>query len=172
MKTNVEVKAPKGRLQLRLSAPAPVYVTAYGCEALAGFAAVFDLDLSSEVTFRVDAPSDVRAYRFQPERTSVQSEGRSFTNIDREPQESHAVSEVTKALRMFKLEQRASLRELRAERAALVRAREAQVIETTEKKENVDENEAKKTDGAAPDAAPAPASSPAPAPDADPVKKK
>ena len=162
MKTNVEVKAPKGRLQLRLSAPAPVYVTAFGCEALAGFAAAFDLDLSSEVTFRVEAPSDVRAYRFQPECTSVQSEGRSFTNIDREPQESHAVSEVTKALRMFKLEQRASIRELRAERAALRRERE--VVEPVAA-------DPAPADPVVVDPAPADPA-PAPAPEPAPVKKK
>lgn len=161
MKTNVEIKAPKGRLQLRLSAPSPVYVTAFGCEALAGFAAVFDLDVSSEVTFRIDAADGVRAYRFQPECTTAKPEGPVFTNIDREPQESHAVAEVTKALRMFKIEQRSALRELRAERAAMRHEQEA--LEAVEPV----------TDDPAPvDPAPANPAPADPAPVPAPVKKK
>lgn len=125
VKTNVENKAPKGWLRLRLSAPCPVYVSAFGVEALAGFSASFDLEVASAVTFRIEAPEGVNAYVFAPECTSVVAEGVKFTNMDMEAQESHNVREVTQALRNFKLEQRGMMRELRAERAALQREREA-----------------------------------------------
>lgn len=114
-------EAPSGVVQLRSSAPFGVLVEAEGVEAATGYAAHHRLALpgparvtvtASAPVFRKDQPS--RVYR---------PEGEVFTNIDRMPHESGAVAEVTKAMRLMKLEQRALMRQIREERAALEAAR-------------------------------------------------
>lgn len=124
---NEEIQAPEGRLRLRLSEAAPVYVTAHGVEVLAGIASEIDAVTSAEMTFRVEG--DVRAFLFSPLRRVFSPGGEAFTNADRMPMESGTVAEVSKALRLFKLEQRALVAEVRSERAALQaeRAREPEV---------------------------------------------
>ena len=89
--------------------------------------------------FIKDTPS--RVYRMT---------GEKFTNVDRLPQESGTVAEVTKALRMAKLEQRAMLREIRethernkAELAA-ARAKEDALVEVDPEPEPEPEPEASK----------------------------
>lgn len=122
---NVEIEVPKGKLRLRCSAPCPLYVKAHGVEALAGYDTAFDLDLSEAVAFRLQAPKGVRLFREVPPRSSFEPDGEVFTNIDRMPDESGTLAEVTRARRMFELEQRSALREMRAEMAELRAARAA-----------------------------------------------
>ncbi|QCS36983.1 hypothetical protein [Tortoise microvirus 38] len=123
--TNETVWFGKGRLRLSLSARCPLYIEAQGIEALAGIAETFDLDLSEEVSFRVEAPEGVRAFLRVPEPTSFEPEGEVFTNIDRMPHESGSVAEVTRAMRLFELERRAALREIREEAEELRTLRQA-----------------------------------------------
>ena len=106
----------EGLLQLRSASPFALAVEAFGVETVLGEATSHKVALSdpSKVTlvggemkvYRKDVPS--RVYRMT---------GEKFTNIDRLPQESGTVAEVTKALRMAKLEQRAMIREIREEHA-------------------------------------------------------
>lgn len=117
---NEEVPFGEGQLRLRLSAPAPVYFSAQGVEALAGFGAAFDIEVSEAVTVRVEAPEGVRAFRWVPPVTAVEPEGEVFTNIDRMPDESGSVAEVLRARRLFEFERRAALRDIRAARDELV----------------------------------------------------
>lgn len=117
VKTNEETTFGKGTLRLRLSAPAALYVQAQGVEALAGYGAAFDVEVSEDVIFRVEAPKGVRAFREVPQPTSFQPIGEVFTNIDRMVQESGAVAEVTRARRQLEIERREMLREIRIEAA-------------------------------------------------------
>lgn len=142
--TNEEIEVGEGWLRLRCSAPAALYVTAQGFEALVGYAPSFDLQLSEELTFRVEGPDGLRVFRHVAVLTSVRPEGEVFTNIDRMPNESGNVSEVTRAMRMFELQRRAALREIRAERDALVavKSKQAEVVEDTGADEQADGQEA------------------------------
>jgi hypothetical protein len=119
VKPNEEIKAPKGWLRVRLSAPCPLYVKTQGREALAGVGSSFDLEIPQAVTFRAEAPKGVRVFCNAPPVSSVVFQGEVFTNIDRMVNESGAVAEVTKALRQLELMRRASLKELRVESAKL-----------------------------------------------------
>lgn len=131
---------------MRCSAPCPLYVSVEGVEVLAGVSTFHEIDLSTAVTWHIDAAQGVRVFYYCPHSSSVEPDGEVFTNIDMMPQESGSILEVKKALRLFKLEQQAGLREihqaaetLRQERAEFIASREtadteAEVIEaaTTE----------------------------------------
>jgi len=116
----VETEIPQGRLRLRLSRPAPVFITAQGYESLAGYGTEHDYTLAEEgATFRVDGDGDVRVFVYIPDRTISECLGERFTNEDRQPMESGALAEVTAAMRLFRLEQRQLRAEVAAERETL-----------------------------------------------------
>lgn len=119
VKANEKIQVGKGNLRLRVSQPAPLYIEAEGVEALAGFAADFDLEVSEAVTFRLEAPKGVRVFLYNALPTSTVAEGEVFTNVDRMPHESGMMAEVTRARRMFELERRQALEELRRETAIM-----------------------------------------------------
>lgn len=129
VKPHEKAVSQKGMLRVRCSIAAPLYIESFGAQALAGVATAFDLDLSEEVIWHFDAPKGARVFVFSPERAVRKVEGEVFTNIDRMPDESGSVAEVTRALRQFELERRAGLRELRAEREALAAERAAAAVE-------------------------------------------
>lgn len=165
--TNEEVPFGKGRLRLRLSARAPLYVCAQGVEALVGIEETFEVELSEEVTFRIDATVGLRAFMFVPEPTAFEPVGEVFTNADRMPTESGSMAEVTRAMRMFELERRAALKEIRQETAKMKRAQAERTREVEEREadtELVDEED---------EAPPEPIADPLPVdqPKAEPAKK-
>lgn len=125
VKSNEQIQARKGILRVRASAPVALYVEAEGYEVLAGVGLTHEIDLSEAVTWRAEAPEGTRVFWQPPAVTSFVCEGEVFTNIDRMPHESGQVAEVTRALRMFELERRRALQEIRAERDALEAARTA-----------------------------------------------
>ena len=110
----------KGRLQLRCSAPSPLYIESEGLEALAGVATEFQITDLPEVIVRVDAAPGVRIFLYRGYSSSVRDEGEVFTNIDRMVHESGAMQEVTRARRLFEIERRAALAEMRAEHEAIL----------------------------------------------------
>lgn len=114
VKPNVQIERPKGKLQLRLSAPGAVYITAEGYEALAGFGASFDLDLAEAFTFRIDAVKGTRAFMYSPAPSSFVAIGEVFTNPDRMPHESGSMAEVLRARRMLEIERRSMMAEMRS----------------------------------------------------------
>ena len=117
VKTNETLQAPKGRLLLRLSTPCPVYVSTEGYQVLLGFASEFDATFSEAVEVEIAAPKGARAFAFEPEGCSFTCLSETFTNIDRMPNESGALAEVTRARRQLEIEKRQMLAELRAETA-------------------------------------------------------
>lgn len=129
VKPNEEIQARKGVLRVRASAPVALYVQADGYEVLAGVGLTHEVDLSEAVIWRAEAPKGTRVFWQPPAVTSVRCEGEVYTNIDRMPHESGQVAEVTRALRMFELQRRQALREIRAERDALLAARAAQGVD-------------------------------------------
>lgn len=114
-----EISAAKGKLRLRCSAPAPLYISAHGVEALAGYGTAFEVDLSEAVTFRLDGPKGTRVFQWHPEPSATVARGEVYTNIDRMVQESGTVMEVRRALRDLEIQRRAVLSEMRAEAARL-----------------------------------------------------
>lgn len=139
--TNEEVQFSKGRLRLRLSARAALYVTAQGFQALVGIEEAFEVDLSEEVTFRVEAPKPLRAFMFVPEPTAFEPVGEVFTNIDRMPMESGNMAEVTRAMRLFELERRNALKEIRQETAKLKQAQAERTSDIEDREDVVEDDE-------------------------------
>lgn len=133
-----EIDFGKGRLRLQCSQASPLYVSLKGQEALAGVGDAFDLTFSQAVSVRLDAAKPVRAFVRIEQETAVEPSGETFTNTDRMVDESGSVAEVTKALRQFKLEQRAVLLEVRAERAAF-RAEQEHAVQPVDQSESVGE---------------------------------
>lgn len=124
VKANEQIQFGKGVLRLRASVPAPLYITTQGGhEALCAVATAFDVELSEEVSFRVEGAKGTRVFLFKPLPTFCQPKGEVFTNIDRMPDESGQMLEVRKALRQLEIERRATLREIRAERERLLAVR-------------------------------------------------
>lgn len=114
-----EIHVGKGRVQLRCSAPCALFVEAQGYEALVGFGASFDVEVSEEMIFRAEGPKGLRVFHLAAKGTVLKAKGEVFTNIDRMPDESGNVLEVRRALRQLEIERRSALREIRAERDAL-----------------------------------------------------
>lgn len=119
VKTNETLEAPKGRMLLRLSSPCPVYVSAQGVQALLGFASDFDAEFAEAVEVEIAAPKGVRAFAFEPEGCSFTCLTESFTNIDRMPNESGMLADVTRARRQLEIERRQMLNDMRKEAATL-----------------------------------------------------
>ncbi|MBL4917254.1 hypothetical protein [Szabonella alba] len=149
VKPNEKIETGKGILRLRASQTAALYIEAQGVEALYGLGADFDVEVSEAVAFRVDAPKGTRVFHYRPGNTSFEPTGEVYTNIDRMPDESGTLAEVLRARRVFELEQRAMLREMRAETAKQLKLLKAQ-------------NKASLVE---PSPAPAPADPPAPDPE-------
>lgn len=145
VKTNEEIQRPKGKLQLRTSAPVALYVTSEGYEALAGYGASFDLDLAEAFFFRIDAAKGTRAFIYAPAPSSFVAIGEVFTNPDRMPHESGSMAEVLRARRMLEMERRAMMKEMRVAHSQMLSRIKQQtppenpVIETEEPAEPEDE---------------------------------
>lgn len=120
VKTNEEIQRPKGKLQLRLSAPGAVYVTSQGYEALVGYGTSFDLDLAEPHSIRVEAGKGIRAFIYAPAPTTFVAVGEVFTNPDRLPHESGSMAEVLRARRMLEIERRAMMKEMRSAHSEMI----------------------------------------------------
>lgn len=120
VKANEQIEVPKGRLRVRLSHPAPVYVSAQGVETLAGYGTEIVADLSEAVTVWADAPKGARIFVERPPVTSYQPDGEVFTNIDRMPDESGSMAEVLRARRLLEMERRKMVNEIRAEHGKML----------------------------------------------------
>lgn len=107
----------QGVLLLRSAHPFALSIQTQGMEVSVGpdtFHAI-PLTEASEVTL---VGGTARIFRkVPPSRVVIGDADETFTNIDRLPQESGTVAEVTKALRLMKLEERAMIRRIREERA-------------------------------------------------------
>ena len=124
----------EGLLQLRSAAPFALAVEVFGVETVLGAATCHKVALAepSKVTL---LGGDMKVYRKDSPSRIVRMIGEKFTNIDRLPQESAAMQEVTKAVRKLKLEERATVRRIRDERdlsmrlIAEAKAKDLQVVE-------------------------------------------
>lgn len=124
----------EGLLQLRSASPFALAVEAFGVQTVLGEATSHKVALSepSKVTL---VGGESKVYRRDIPARIVRMIGEKFTNVDRLPQESSAMQEVTKAVRKMKLEERAMVRRIRDERDLSLRlinqakAKEPQVIE-------------------------------------------
>lgn len=112
--------SPRKILRLRADAPGALWCEAEGVETLVALGAAFEVETPEAVTFIFRAGAGIRVFVHEPVPTTAEASGEVFTNIDRMPDESGTLAEVTRARRMFELERRAMLREIRAERDAAV----------------------------------------------------
>ena len=137
----------KGTLRVRASREGALYVQVEGVEALYGIGTSFEVQTPAEMIWRLDAPADARVFVQRMFGTSFECEGETFTNIDRMPNESESMAEVTRARRMLELERRSFLAEVRAENAAIsaqlaakrqAAAEETVLVETVEPKPGED----------------------------------
>lgn len=120
--TNTDLESGGGRLRLRLSAPAPVYVSVMGYEVLLGVEASFNVPFASSFTFRIDAPDGVRAFmETLPLDSFVPDEKPIFTNVDRTPNESGSVLAVRAEMRKAALEAKSYLADIQRARADLTK---------------------------------------------------
>lgn len=137
VKTNEQVSFGKGRLRLRISAAAPLYVTRHYAtededgvvsfdahEALAGVDTFFDLEVSQAVTVRVEAPKGVRAFAEGRDGTSAPFEGEVYANLDRMVIESGTLAEIRRAGRLQEIQHRQQMAEMRAETAKFLSAKQ------------------------------------------------
>lgn len=121
----------QGLLLLRSAEPFALAIETLGVEVCVGAACEHRIPLSepSKVTL---VGGESRVYRKEPPPRLVVSNEETFTNIDRLPQESGTMLEVTKALRLMRLEERAMVRRIREEREitdAVIAARKAKEAE-------------------------------------------
>lgn len=129
VKANEKIGVSQGRLWLRLTQAAPVLVTSNaGVETLVAFDKEVDVEVT-DCAFAQFTDKAARGWVYVHPVNAYEPDGEVFTNADRMPYESGSVNEVTAALRMFKLEQRAILREARAELNEITARRDALIAE-------------------------------------------
>lgn len=117
----------QGLLLLRSAGPFALAIETLGVNVAVGAETYHRIPLAepSQVTL---VGGDAKVYRKLPPPRLVVSNEETFTNIDRLPQESGTMLEVTKAIRLMKLEERAMVRRIREEREitdAVLAARKA-----------------------------------------------
>jgi len=115
VKPNEQIEITQGRLWLRLTQASPILVTSLsGVETLVCFDTETDIEVT-DCAFAVFTNEKARGWLFERPVEYFESEGEIFTNADRMIPESGTMTEITSALRLFKLEQRAILADARSE---------------------------------------------------------
>lgn len=117
----------QGLLLLRSSAPFAISLEVGGLEVAVASASEHNVPLSAPSKVTIIGGS-AKVYRKTPPPRLVVSNEETFTNIDRLPQESGTMLQVTKALRLMRLEERAMVRRIREEREiteSVIEARKA-----------------------------------------------
>lgn len=130
---NSEFVAPRGWLHLKASAPGALYILCEGVEVIGGYGTDIRLQLPAGCSYRFEADKDTRVFVESHGQTYHKSDGEVFTNMDRTPAESGNMLEVQRALRLFQLEQRETLKALQNERRSLAADRKKRKAETEDK---------------------------------------
>jgi hypothetical protein len=103
-----ETQGTPGLLHVMCSDPqAAVFVEQEGYEVLAGVGSEVKLRIDKPYRFRVVCGQKHKVFALTPLSESGEADKAEFTNLDRGLLESGSVEEVRKAVRQFKLEQRA-----------------------------------------------------------------
>jgi len=118
----------QGLLLLRSSEPFALSIETMGVQVSVGPETAHRIPLpdGAQVTL---VGGSAKVYRKAPPPRLVVANEETFTNIDRLPQESGTMLEVTKAIRLMKIEERATIRRIREEREILDKVREARDAE-------------------------------------------
>lgn len=114
---NEKLEVSSGVLQLRSLAPFGVLVVVQGVETAIGLQTEARITLPEAATVFLTPAKGATVYRKDVPSRVVHMTEENWTNIDRLPQESGTMLEITKALRMMKIEERAMVRRIRDERA-------------------------------------------------------
>lgn len=153
----------QGLLLLRSSQPFALAIETMGVEVAVGAETHHKIPLAEPSKVTV-VGGKAKVYRKAPPPRLVVSNEETFTNIDRLPQESGTMQEVTKAVRLMKLEERAMIRRIREERQIA-----EMVIAQRKAREKAEQEEAEKVLEGGPQLEPAP--KPAGKAEADPDAK-
>lgn len=114
VKPNDKIEITQGRLWLRLTQASPILVTSLsGVETLVCFDTEADIEVT-DCAFAIFTNEKARGWLFERPVEYFESDGEIFTNADRMVMESGTMGEITKALRLFKIEQNSILREANA----------------------------------------------------------
>lgn len=105
----------QGLLLLQSADPFALAVETLGVEVSIGAATSHRIPLAEPAKVTL-LGGTMKVYRKEPPPRLVVSNEETFTNIDRLPQESGTMLEITKAVRLMKLEERAAIRRIREER--------------------------------------------------------
>lgn len=130
-----------GLLLLRSSQPFALSIEAFGVSVAVGAETSHRIPLPERSKVTIVGGS-AKVYRKEPPSRLVVSNEETFTNIDRLPQESGTMLEVTKAVRLMKLEERAMIRRIREQRELtdlVLAARNAKESEGAEADDDVTE---------------------------------
>ncbi len=109
----------QGLFRLRASAEGALYCVFQGFETLVGTGSSFDVETSVDVTFSFVCDKECRVFYYRPSVARVEPDSVVYTNIDSMSDQSGAVDEIRKALRLFEFERRQILRDLRASAPAV-----------------------------------------------------
>lgn len=121
VKANEELEHAKGRVRLRCSKVAAIFVTAQGFETLAAVGTEADFEVSEAVTLRIELPEGGRAFLRTEEDSARKPGAVVYTNIDRMPDESGSMAEVLRARRRLEIERRRLMADIRAEHGKMLR---------------------------------------------------
>lgn len=131
----------QGLLLLRSTEPFGLSIETMGVEVAVGAETSHRIPLA-EVSKVTIVGGKAKVYRKTPPPRFVVSNEETFTSIDRLPQESGTMLEVTKAIRLMKLEERAMIRRIREEREitdAVIHARKAEADAKLEADDKADD---------------------------------
>lgn len=115
----------KGSIVLQASKDVALYASAEGVEVLVGVGTSIKAQFAQQVEYWVEGPAKTRVFVHAPGKLYHEPVGEIYTNADRMPDESGTVAEITKAMRQFKLEQRAIMRQMREQSRRLRPGRDA-----------------------------------------------
>lgn len=117
---NSIIEATRNLVKIKADHVVSVFVTnGNGVQALGGSGHEVTLTVSDVREITVTGPAKARVFIEQRTVPVFVSEGEVWSNSDRRPMESESVLEVTRALRAFKLEQRAISAEMKRQSRAL-----------------------------------------------------
>lgn len=133
---------PSDRIMAKCNRDADFYISKDGVELLITSGKELDVRVDGTLySLRVDCPKDARVFFALPYSQTVQSGEETWTNIDRQPNESGAYYEVQRALRQMRLEEMAKA-------AARRKARKAEDEDSDEAEVSDGQSGADETSGA------------------------
>lgn len=104
------IKGTAGRLRLRIPSTQALFISVDGYEALVGVGTDFDVIVGGDYYFRFGG--DDSAYLYDPDKECISDCSVIFSSLDRRPELSSAMAEVSQSVRLFEIRQRRAMAEM------------------------------------------------------------